>query len=210
MHRSLSVPVRLSVSLALLGCLSLFSSGCGETAADEPVIPAAADGTALARCSEVDFAIPPPARPAAGAAEGEASLVPKGTGTVRFHGRASGKASWVASVPKNLAYAYFAEDAGGRVSFDVQVGEEPGGKSRDVTVRVDHVWRPGAAGELCSAPTASVSIHENIDDEQASAIAGSVVVKAFDPDGRHLGVSFEAETTAYKIFVDLDFTGKPR
>lgn len=205
MHRSPSVPV--SLFAAALFC-SLPSACSGEVVEDPPAV--AQEGTDLAPCTDRDFDIPPPARPAAGSAEGEASFAPQGKGTVRFHGRATGKASWVASVPKNLAYGYFVEDGGGRVSFDVQVGEDPGGKSRDVTVRLDHVWRPGEAGELCSAPTASLSIHENIDDEQAIAIAGTVVVKVFDPDKHRIGVSFEAETTAYKIFVDLDYTGKPR
>lgn len=79
-----------------------------------------------------------------------------------------------------------------------------------MTVRLSHVWKPGADGQLCSAPKASLSIHENIEEEAVDALAGSVDVRAFDPDAHRVALSFEAETTAYKIFVDLDVKGTPR
>jgi hypothetical protein len=205
---------RLGLLLALSLGAAFTACGSDDGASADATHADANTNEALTPCSSGDFTIPPPARPAISSEQGKVSLTPTGTATVRFHGRTSGGPSWVASGLDDLAYGYFLDEAGGQVSFDLRLLEEaePGsppvvGKPRTTTVRLLHTWRPGANGALCSAPTAALSVHETIDDESVSALAGTVNVTAFDPDARHLQVSFEAETTAYRIFVDLDVTG---
>jgi hypothetical protein len=209
-----------SVHRLVLGCCALLVAltavGCGaEDAAPDGETPSASNANdPLMPCSSGDFPIPPPARPAVSSEQGKVSLTPSGTATVRFHGRTSNGASWVASGLDDLAYGYFLDDGGGQVSFDLRLVEqaEPGspplvGKPRTTTVRLSHRWHPGTNGGLCSSPAATLSVHETIDDESVAALPGTVVVSAFDPDARHLQVTFEAETTAYRIFVDVDVTG---
>ena len=192
-------------SSLLLFCLAACSSP-GPSAAEMPLAP---EGSALEPCSVTDFLVPAPARPASGAPQGQTSLVPRGPGTVRFNGRAVNAASWIASRPSALSYAYLVEEPGGEVSFALELQEEKG-KQRTATVRLSHAWRADGSGNLCSEPKASLSIHENIDDEAVDAIPGTVSVTSFDPDGKRMGVRFEAETTAYKIFIDVDVVGAAR
>lgn len=215
LHARLSL-AGVSRFVVLVAGLALSVPACG---ADTEPEADATGGTSTERdslpaCSSSDFSIPPPARPDVTSEQGKVSLTPTGTATVRFHGRTSNGASWVASALDDLAYGYFLDGAGGQVSFDLRLLEqaEPGGpplagKPRTTTVRLLHAWHAGSNGALCSAPTATLSVHETIDDESVMALPGTVVVSAFDPDARHLRVTFEAETTAYKIFVDVDVTG---